>query len=282
MPMLPASPPAVAGLKGLHLYHFGMSNCSQRVRLLLEEKQLAWTSHPVDLSRDEHAQPAFLAINPRGVVPVLVHDGRVITESLDILEHLEACFPSPSLRPDTQSGHAGAALITLAGEVQPALKLLSHEYLFKPLRRMRPAQLERFAASHADAALVQFMRDFSSKEGFGRARICAAAASMERAFGRLEAQLADGDWLAGPHFSSVDIAWMPNLRRMALMRFPLRHRPKLHGWARRVAARPSFRRAILDYEPWPLRLGLGFYAAVRGLGRTGLASCLDQPAAVPA
>ena len=67
--------------RGLHLIHFQSSSCSQKVRVLLREKALDWVSHHVDLGREEHVSPWFLGINPRGVVPVLVHDGVVHVES---------------------------------------------------------------------------------------------------------------------------------------------------------------------------------------------------------
>ena len=63
--------------EGLHLMHFQGSTCSQKVRLMLGELGLNYQSHPVNLLKQENATPRFLGINPRGVVPVLVHDGVV-------------------------------------------------------------------------------------------------------------------------------------------------------------------------------------------------------------
>ncbi len=103
---------------------------------------------------------------------------------------------------------------------------------------------------------------------------------MARGLDVLEAQLGSTPWLAGERFSTVDIAWMPNLHRMALMRFPLDSKRRLRGWSRRVTRRPSFQRALTAYEPWPLRLGLGAYAAARGLGGAGLPACLSGPRSV--
>ena len=80
----------VKSWQGLHLLHFQGSSCSQKVRILLAEKGIAWESHPVDLIRQAHATPWLLGINPRGVVPVLVHDGVVHVESNDIMEYLDA------------------------------------------------------------------------------------------------------------------------------------------------------------------------------------------------
>ena len=82
--------------RGVHLLHFQASSCSQKVRILLAEKGIAWTSHPVNLARHEKTRPWFLGINPRGVVPVLVHDGAVHVESNDLLEYIDQHLPSPT------------------------------------------------------------------------------------------------------------------------------------------------------------------------------------------
>ena len=71
----------VKTLHGLHLYHVALSNCSQRVRIALEEKGLPWTSHHLNLAANEHATPEYRTINPNGVVPTLVHDGAASTSS---------------------------------------------------------------------------------------------------------------------------------------------------------------------------------------------------------
>ena len=65
----------------LTLYHDNLSVCAQKVRIVLAEKDQPWTNHHVNLAAAEHLTPEFKKMNPRGVVPVLVHDGNVIVES---------------------------------------------------------------------------------------------------------------------------------------------------------------------------------------------------------
>ena len=91
---------SVTELKGLHLYHADMSNCSMRVRMVLEEKNLPWTSHHLDLRKKEAVTPEYFGIHPQGLVPTLVHDGVVHIESNDIIEYLDATFPDPPLQPE--------------------------------------------------------------------------------------------------------------------------------------------------------------------------------------
>src|SRR5260221_2672724 len=70
--------------KGVHVLHFMGSSCSQKLRVFLNLKGIPWESHHVDLMANENFRPWFLGINPRGLVPVLVHDGAVHIESNDI------------------------------------------------------------------------------------------------------------------------------------------------------------------------------------------------------
>jgi ganglioside-induced differentiation-associated protein 1 len=79
----------------LAFYHFDRSTAAQKVRLALAEKNLPWESRCVDPALDKHQQhdPEYLKLNPRGLVPTLVHEGRVVRESQVILEYLEDVFP---------------------------------------------------------------------------------------------------------------------------------------------------------------------------------------------
>ena len=65
----------------LTLYHGVTSTCSKRVRITLAEKGVDWDSVHLKLAERENLDPDYLKLNPNGVVPTLVHDGRVLTES---------------------------------------------------------------------------------------------------------------------------------------------------------------------------------------------------------
>jgi glutathione S-transferase len=73
----------------LELYHHGSSVCAAKVRFALAEKRLEWTSHYLDLLKGEQFTPEFLAINPKAVVPVLIHDDEIVRESTIICEYVE-------------------------------------------------------------------------------------------------------------------------------------------------------------------------------------------------
>ena len=98
----------------LELYHYDHSTAAQKIRIALAEKQLDWTSHHLDTSvaKREHFSPEYLKINPRGIVPTLVHDGKAIRESQVILEYLDDVFPEPPLRPSNACDRATMRLWT--------------------------------------------------------------------------------------------------------------------------------------------------------------------------
>ena len=83
----------------LTLYHDRNAVCCQKVELVFSEKGIPFDDRVVSLFRSEQYAPEYLRINPRGVVPTIVHDGQTIIESTVICEYLDEAFPAPDLRP---------------------------------------------------------------------------------------------------------------------------------------------------------------------------------------
>lgn len=273
--------PDIRALRGVHLYHFGMSNCSQRVRLALEEKGVNWASHEIDLRKNAHLTPDFKALNPAGLVPVLVHDGRTITESNDIIEYVDSAFPGPKLGPTNEADVVFLAeTLVRSSQIQGALKLVSHEFLFKPTRRMSPAELDAFEQS-ADPALAQFMRDLNSRIGFGESRIRSAVADFVQTFDDLDARLHHQRWLSGNSFGLADISWIVNIHRLAAMVYPLGRHPQLADWYQRMKARPSYLRAIDRFQPLSATLFFAAYSAIRKIRGTSIDRYVDRKACIP-
>ena len=82
----------------LELYHNINSVCAQKVRIALKEKGQDVTDHVLTLRGDQN-DPAYMKLNPNGVVPTLVHDGQPIVESSLILYYIDEIFPDPPLMP---------------------------------------------------------------------------------------------------------------------------------------------------------------------------------------
>lgn len=255
MPTRPSHDPEVQCLRGLHLYHAKVSNSSMRVRLLLAEKALAWTSHPLDATRQENLSEAYLRINPTSLIPALVHDGVVITESSDILYHLEERFPEPSFAP---AGEAERA--EMRGWVDLAAS--SHSTTLKPwqyhvtgVRTKRPEDMARYRRIQSDPALVAFHQ--RSLEGFSAQEIADAVRRNHEILARMEAALGAAPWLVGGRYGLADIAWFPNALLLDLLGFPTGAYPAVRRWLATVRARPTARAAIgsspLRLPGWLLR-----------------------------
>jgi maleylacetoacetate isomerase len=97
------------------------SPASYRVRIALALKGVAFRRAAVDLRPDAHREPAHRALDPQGLVPVLEIDGRVLTQSLAIIEYLDATRPGIALLPDDPAERARLTAIAhaIALEIAP-------------------------------------------------------------------------------------------------------------------------------------------------------------------
>ena len=85
--------------ESLKLYTYWRSSAAYRVRIALNLKGLAYESVFVHLVKDEQHSPDFAELNPQELIPVLRHGGRVLTQSLAIMEYLDEAFPESPLLP---------------------------------------------------------------------------------------------------------------------------------------------------------------------------------------
>lgn len=83
----------------LQLYRHGSFVCATKTHLVLAEKGLPWRGHYIDILKGDQFNPDYVRINPKAVVPTLVHDGRLLTESTVVAEYLDEVFSDPPLKP---------------------------------------------------------------------------------------------------------------------------------------------------------------------------------------
>jgi len=243
----------VRALKGLHLYHAAISNCSQKVRFCLDEKGLSWQSHEVNLRQSEHLTPEFLSINPRGMVPVLVHDGAVIIDSSDIILYIEDAFPNPPLCPKSPEDQVlSADWLTLWDETQPDIKTLTHAGRIGGFRRAGGRLPIELAMARDNGLqnpdLIAFLAELASAEGLAPARISASMAAAHDRLRRLEGRLSSHDWLASDSFSLADLAWSIDVHRFHFLGMALDAYPSVARWYETVRRRPAFERMVTAYE----------------------------------
>jgi glutathione S-transferase len=232
----------------IELWHATHSTCSQKVRLCLAEKGLAWQSRFVDLRRFQHLEPAFLALNPAAVVPVLRDKGQVICESMVINEYLDDAYPEPRLRPRGALERARMREWTLYIAEEPtwAVKVPSFQKNIRPelAGRYTDEEIRAIAAKMPNretaARWVKAVR-----EGFSAAEIQASLDRLARTLDRMEAALADGPWLAGEEHSLADVDMAPFVHRIAALdETMLAPHARATDWYARMRARPAFSTAM--------------------------------------
>jgi maleylpyruvate isomerase len=115
----------------MKLYTFFRSSASFRVRIALNVKGIAWESVPVSLPKAEHAEAKFKAINPQGLVPALEDSGRLLSQSLAIMEYLEEAYPGPKLLPGDAFDRAYVRAYSqlIACEIHPLNNLRTLKYV---------------------------------------------------------------------------------------------------------------------------------------------------------
>lgn len=234
----------------LTLYHYDRSTAAQRVRLLLEEKELPWKSVIVDTARGDVEQlpEDFHRLNPKGLVPVILNNGAAIAESLVILEYLEDAFPEPSYRPQSPEARARMRLwmrkiddgVHVASRTIGVCLVNRHIYEAKGAEK-----IEKYYAEMRDG--VRRTNDrINIASGLDSPLLPDAVATFRRLFEEIDSTLSESAWLAGETYSLADIALVVYVRRMeSFMMAPLwRHLVHLNEWYGRISRRPAYERAV--------------------------------------
>jgi glutathione S-transferase len=231
----------------IELYHGWDSFCSFKVRLCLEEKGLAWSGHHIDLMAFENLRPEYLAINPAGLVPALVHDGTVITESSIINEYLDDAFPDVPLRPADARAKARMRYWVRHEEdalfiaVRPAsLNLMMKQ----AIGRYSEDELDGLLKHHPRPDRVAFLKK-TFRAPYDAAAVAKSRRRLGMALARMEQTLRGGPWLAGEAYSLADIAAAPVIDRierlgMADLWDAL---PGMADWVARLTARDAYKKA---------------------------------------
>ncbi|ESY76128.1 maleylacetoacetate isomerase [Mesorhizobium sp. LNHC221B00] len=108
------------------LHNYYRSSTSYRARIALEMKGLNYNYVPHHLRHGDHLEPAYLAVNPQGLVPALVlGDGTLLTQSLAIIEYLDEIQPAPPLLPGDALGRARVRMLAqmIACDIHPVNNL---------------------------------------------------------------------------------------------------------------------------------------------------------------
>jgi maleylacetoacetate isomerase len=141
----------------MKLYSFFRSSASYRVRIALNLKGIKYEQAPIHLRRGggEQLQPAYKAINPQALVPALEDTGRILTQSLAIIEYLDEKYPSPPLLPKDPADKAlvRSMALVIACEVHPIQNLRVLNYV-KSAYNQSDEQVSRWAQHWINLGLM--------------------------------------------------------------------------------------------------------------------------------
>lgn len=234
----------------MRLFHGWLSSASRRVRLCLAEKGIDCESVPIDMGKQEHHSPEYLAMNPNGVVPALqLDDGRSLYESSTICEYLDDLVPEPPLRPaDPYQRAVMRNFVRWTDEKSlPNLLILNWSIALQPgARQWSDAELaERLAriptAERREAWIRIARNPYSDEEKR------AALDKLLLIVGKMEAMLAESPWLVGAAYSLADIAAVPFIVRIAeLAPSAFDDAPRVAAWWASVQQRPAYALARIE------------------------------------
>ena len=263
--------------KGIHLYHFPLSLDSQKVRQGLEELGVQWQSHPILLPAYQQFSPSYVRINSRCVVPTLVIDGKVTTDTINILDLLAARFGDANQCFET----SGAERALINHWVDKAAHLFIEALTYghvegvkKPFPLGNAAESGRShqdkvdllsglietykkdptlkAAYEKKRAVIEATKEAMVAPGQMSAIIDATSVELEDLAHQLTSgQFSDGGWLASDAFSLADVQWGAALYRLQWVGLqPLLWEDDsiISAYAEKLFARPSFQTGVVQWS----------------------------------
>jgi len=234
----------------LKLYHAEPAANSLKALITVKEKGLPFESIYVDLHKFEQHEPRFVAINPEGQVPVLDHDGHIITHTTVIGEYLEDAFPdAAALRPADALGKARMRYWNKFCDEHVVNFVSIHGWHRMVGAIARSVEAGEFEQLMARIPLPEQRAKWrSARSGFSEAELAHASAKIEAAVDKVERQLVNNQWLAGDTYTLADINFFAS-GGMALERlFPqlqvATRAPQLTQWVTRMVERPAVKAAF--------------------------------------
>jgi glutathione S-transferase len=232
------------------LYDFGNSVCCQKARITLREKGLDWEAIRIDLFKAEQYDPKYLKLNPKGLVPTLVHEGIAIPESTLICEYIDDAFPEPPLKPDNPADRARMRMWSKFVDegLFEGIVEISFSAMFRERMKNMPEKTRqvRFRNIGDTRRRDRFMSTYEL--GVQSPYVLHAIDAYERAFKYMEETLAEGGpWLLGEQVTLADINMMPFVARLAylgLLDVWVADRPQIKAWWERVQQWPSFKTGL--------------------------------------
>jgi glutathione S-transferase len=236
----------------IELYHNGMSTCSQKVRVTLAEKGQDFVSHHFNLRAGDQHAPEYLAINPNGVVPTIIHDGKVVYESAVVDEYLDDIFPDPPLR--SADPYERARMRLWVKQLDEGLHAASATisaciaFRYQFMEGKTEAELKKMLDGYVDPVKRERMTE-NVLAGVESRFFKPAIGRIVKMLDDMQAALSEGTWMAGNSYSLADIAFAPYVTRVAHLQqdWLFDTRPRVADWLDRMQARPACQKGMVEW-----------------------------------
>jgi glutathione S-transferase len=215
--------------------------------MCLFEKGLPFKIKWLNLGLMDQKAPSYLALNPTGLVPTLIHDGKVIFESNVINEYIDAVFPNPPLVPKDSYGQAKMRMwFAFENDFGKPFRDMAYETFGKERLKsagITPEKLrEEISKRTPNEAYVRFATKVLTTPR-DEAVITDRTLVLLEKMSEMEGRLSDHrTWLCGDQFTLADIALAPRIDMFQVIGITDIHQrfPRIGAFMERVKARPSW------------------------------------------
>jgi glutathione S-transferase len=228
------------------LYNAPQSTCSQRVRFVLNAKQLPFDEVKLDLLAGDQLKPDYLKLNPNGVVPTLDHDGAIVIDSSVIIEYLDEVAPqAENFTPQQPAERARMRALMRFIDEMPAAAVRVPTFNLAFLPRFQAMSEEEFLAFAESKPLRKEFMLAMGRKGFPEKEMNSSLDRLARTLVRMEESIAQsgGPWLMGEKTTLADIAIMPAIVRKADLGHGTmwKDQPSIARWYEAIRAHPAFK-----------------------------------------
>ena len=267
--------------KGIHLLNYQFSACSMKTRIYLNLKNIPFKSHQINLSAGENFSQWFQGINPRSLVPVLIHDGDVHIESNDILQYLEGCFENNPLIPADKKMKV-SELLSFEDNLHIDIRNITFRFMVPKLlnkgKKAKPKSNDKATLNGEADPLDDVNRNFWKEyEEFGikDEDVTESLSKMNSALKNIDSILNGNEYILGSNLSVIDIAWFIYVTRIQHANYPLQERhPNVYEWYKRLYKNKKFKDEV--QIPLIMKLVINLYAFFLKIKGRGITNFLPQ------
>ena len=237
----------------IKLYQAAMSSCTQKVRFVLEQKELPWEGITVDLHGAENYSSEFKKINPKAIIPVLDDDGDLIRESNNICLYLDEKYPQISLMPDSVKGRSDVRTLCqlIDEQVHNDSSVCTYAMAFRARIRATYDDDEKLDAhlAHVPDAGRRYIKRQVIVDGPECPEFEIAVVRLNAMLAMMEERLQGSEYLVAKQLTIADIVYSPYVTRLDHLSMDAlwSDKPNVAAWYKRIQNTRGYEKGIADF-----------------------------------